>query len=241
MASLALLAVAVFLPAGEAYAQYTSPSYKVNEAFFGVGGELSDASANYQAKIALGELGIDHSSSANFQVYSGFNTTDRPLLEVAVTGGTFDFGQLSSTTVSAITTVFTVRNYLSSGYTVRLGGTPPKNSGTSYTLSNMSSSSASAPGTEQFGVNLAANTLTGPGTFGAVPAQVPDSTFGFGVANAGYNTTNLFKYVENDPFASSPKSSGTTQYTMSAIANISKTTPGGSYGTSLFVNVLPTF
>jgi hypothetical protein len=227
------------MPFSMVYAQYTSPSYKVDETFFGAGGELELNSAHYQAKVAAGELGVDHATSSNYQTYAGFNTTAKPLLEVYVTGGTFDLGLLSTTQVKAITAVFTVRSYLSSGYTVGLGGTSPKNSG--YALTNLTSASSSSPGTEQFGVNLAANTLTGPGSFGAVPSQVPDSTFGFGVANAAYNTTNLFKYVENDTIAHSNSSSGVTQYTLSAIANIAGSTPGGSYGTSLFVNVVPTF
>jgi hypothetical protein len=233
--------VLVCAPIGMASAQYVSPSYKVDETFFGAGGELSDISPNYQARVAAGELGIDHTSSANYQTYSGFNTTSEPVLEVAVTGGTFDFGVLSTAQVSAITTTFTVRNYLSSGYTVQIGGTAPKNNGSTYTMSNLTSATASSPGTEQFGVNLAANNLTGPGAFGSAPVQIPDTTFGFGVADSNYNTTNLFKYVENDTVAHSNSSSGVTQYTLSSIANISKTTPGGSYGTSLFVNVVPTF
>jgi hypothetical protein len=233
------LLVLIFAPVGMAYAQYTSPSYKVEETFFGAGGELELISPSYQAKVAAGELGIDNSASTNFQTYSGFNTTDKPVLEVFVTGGTYNLGVLSTTGVSAVSTVFTVRSYLSSGYTVRMGGGAPKNN--TYTLANLTSPTASSPGTEQFGINLAANNLSGPGAFGAVPAQIPDASFGFGTASSGYNTTNLFKYVEDDTIASSNKSSGVTQYTLSAIANISKTTPGGTYGTSLFVNVLPSF
>lgn len=228
-------------PTGLATAQYTSPNYKAEETFFGIGGELETISPNYQAKVALGELGIDHAEATNFQTYSGFNTTDRPILEVAVTGGTYDLGILNTTTASAITTVFTVRNYLSSGYSVRIGGGPPKNNGTSYTLNNLTSPTTSSPGSEQFGINLAANNLTGPGAFGAVPSQIPDVTFGFGAAASDYATSNQFKYVENDTIAGSNKSSGTTQYTLSAIANISGTTPAGNYGTSLFINVIPTF
>jgi hypothetical protein len=46
---------------------------------------------------------------------------------------------------------------------------------------------------------------------------------------AGYNTCGLFKYVKGDTIASSSKSSGETDYTISYIFNISPTTPGGTY------------
>jgi hypothetical protein len=242
-----LVLLLVFMPVGITFAQYASPNYKVEETFFGAGGELDASSASYQAKVAAGELGIDHSVSSNYQVYSGFNTTDRILLEVYVNGGVFDFGQLSTTEAKAITTTFTVRNYLSSGYIVKIGGTPPKNG--SHALCSMGIDSGclptvSTPGTEQFGINLAANNLpvpNGPGVFGANPTQVPDSTFGFGIANGDYGISNTFLYIQNSTIALSTKSSGVTQYTLSAIANINTKTPGGTYGTSLSVNAIPTF
>jgi hypothetical protein len=232
----------VFMPVGMVNAQYTSPSYKVEETFFGAGGELELTSPSYQAKVAAGELGLvqnGKSSSTNYQTYAGFNTTDRPTLELFVTGGAFDFGVLSTSQVKAITASFTVKSYLSSGYIVQIGGTAPKNNG--YAMTNMAAAAASSPGTEQFGINFTSNSLTGPGAFGADPVQDPDASFSFGVAESGYTTTNQFKYVENQQVAHSNSASGLTQYTMSAIANISGSTPGGSYGTSLFVNAIPTF
>jgi hypothetical protein len=235
--------IAIFLslifPVGISLAQYSSTNYQVQETFFGAGGNLDNQSANYQAKTSAGELGVGNISSPNFQAYAGFNTSDRILLEVVVNGGTFDFGTLSTTQASARSTTFTVRDYLSSGYTIQMLGTPPKNS--NYTLHNLTSPTASSPGTEQFGINLAANNLPDVGAFGAVPAQVPDNTFGFGYATTDYSTSNLFKYVEGDTIAQSDKSSGITLYTLSMMANISRTTSGGAFDTSLYVRAVPTF
>jgi len=90
-----------------------------------------------------------------------------------------------------------------------------------------STPTASSSGTEQFGINLVAN--TSPATFGSNPAQIPNSTFSFGQAASGYNTPNLYKYVNGDTVASSSSSSGETDYTISYIFNISSTTPGGTY------------
>jgi hypothetical protein len=85
----------------------------------------------------------------------------------------------------------------------------------------------SSVGTEQFGINLVANTA--PTTFGANPSQAPDASFSFGQAAAGYDTPNYFKYVTGDTIAYSNKSSGETDYTISYLFNVSNATPGGQY------------
>jgi hypothetical protein len=235
--------LAAFVMTGVSFAQYTSqyasPHYKVNETFFGSGGNLENSSAHYKAKTAAGELAVGSISSPNFQAHAGFNTTNTILMELNVFGGSFDMGVLDENQVKTQQTTFTVKDYLSTGYTVQVLGRPPSNSG--HELAAMSSPGSSSPGTEQFGLNLAANNLSGVGPFGASPAQVPDSTFGFGFAVSPYDTSNLFKYSEGDTVARSDKSSGITQYTISFISNISRVTPGGSYGGSLFVRVIPTY
>lgn len=233
-----LLLVLVF-PIGVSFAQYTSPNYQVDETFFGAGGNLQNQSANYQAKTAAGELGVGNVSSPRYQAYAGFNTTDRILLEVNVSGGVFDLGVLDTGQAHANTASFTVRDYLSDGYTVQITGHTPQNE--NYFLAPMSSAASSSPGTEQFGINLTTNNLSGIGPFGATPSQVPDNTFGFGYVDPPYDTSNLFKYVDGDTVAQSDRSSGVTQYTLSMMANVSRTTPGGAYGTSLFVRAVPVY
>lgn len=236
---LMIVLAASLLMNGVSFAEYTSPNYKVNETFFGAGGDLNNASAHYSAKTAAGEIGVGLSSSPNYQAYAGFNTTNTVLLELNVNGGTFDMGVLDQNQVKTQQATFSVKDYLSTGYTVQLVGRPPSNSG--HELTAMSTANASSPGTEQFGLNLTANNLSGVGPFGASPSQVPDSTFGFGYAPFPYNTANLFKFVEGDTVARSDKSSGETLFTVSFIANVSNVTPGGAYGGSLFVRVIPTY
>jgi hypothetical protein len=94
-------------------------------------------------------------------------------------------------------------------------------------MATPSSPTASAIGTEQFGMNLVAN--TSPVTFGADPVQVPDSTFSFATPGAGYGTQNQYKYVKGDTLAQSTKSSGETDFTVSYIFNIDKVTQAGTY------------
>jgi hypothetical protein len=221
------------------FAQSSSSNYKVEESFFGTGGELDASSSNYRAKQSAGELTVGNASSANYQFNAGFNTTDQPLLEFAVNGGTYDLGVLDATITGQAVASFTVRNYLSTGYVVIMNGAAPSTtSGAGHTLPGLSSPTGSSPGTEQFGVNLAANTNP---SIGSVPAQVPDSTFSFGSATTDYAGTNLFKFIDGNTIAFSPKSSGQTNYALSMIANVARNTPAGQYGGVLNLQVVPTF
>lgn len=221
--SLIIIGVLLLLP-GSALAVYTSPSYQANEVQFGVGSGLQ-SSASYQAQSSVGDLGVGNAKSSNFQTEAGFNTTATPFLEVFVASGSIDMGTLSTISTATATATFHVRDYLSSGYVVQSVSKPP-HYGT-HSIQPLLTPGASVAGTEQFGMNLAAN--TNPVTFGAMPAQVPDSTFGFGYATNGYELTNQFKYNQNDIIARSDKSSGETDFTISYIMNISNTTPGGTY------------
>lgn len=224
---------------GNAFAQQSSSTnYQVNEVYFGNGGELNACSASYCSKQAAGELAVGNAASNNYQMQAGFNTSDVPILEVAVTGGVFDLGILDTATTHTVQTSFTVRNYLSMGYVVRLRGSTPTNPSSGHVLAAMSTPAGASTGSEQFGVNLRANTSP---SVGADPQQLPDSTYSFGTPSTDYNTPNQFKFVDNDVIASSNKSSGQTQFTLSAIANIANRTPAGDYGGILSVIVVPTF
>lgn len=234
-----LVVAAVLLASAPVLAQQaSSTNYQVNEVFFGSGGDLQDCSTNYCAKTSAGELTVGNSSSSNYQIQGGFNTDRTPSLTFVVTAGTTDLGYLSVGSTKTATGTFTVKTYLASGYVVQTVGTPPMDNAPGHHLLNpLTTAAQSVAGQEQFGMNLVANT-TGcgaPTNFGANPSQVPDSTFSFGAAASGYNTCGFFQYNDGDVIASSAKSSGETDYTISYIFNISNTTPDGFY---TFNNVL---
>lgn len=234
-----VLAVLLVSSGAQVFAQSASTNYKVEESFFGTGGELDASSAQYKAQQSAGELAIGNAASANYQFQGGFNTSDTPVLEFAVNGGTYDLGILDPSITGAVAASFTVRSYLSSGYVVTVNGQPPNTSvGTPHTLTAMGSLAGSVPGTEQFGINLADNSNP---NIGASPAQLPDSSFGFGAAVSGYDTANMFKFINGDTIAFSTKSSGQTTYTLSVVANVARETPAGEYGGRLNVQVVPTF
>lgn len=220
-----ILALVAFMPI-HAYAEVvSSPNYTVDQTFFGAGGELDSSSSSYRARSSVGELGVGAYESDSYFAQAGFNTTDLPFIEFIVTADNIDLGVLTASSTETANGVFQVRAWQSGGYAVTTTADPPRNS--SYTMATPATPTASAQGTEQFGMNLVAN--TSPTTFGAVPQQVPDDTFSFGAAAAGYDTANLYKYVKGDTIASSAQSTSVTIYTLSYIFNISALTAGGTY------------
>lgn len=230
---------------GNAFAQQSqSTQYQVNEVFFGTGGELNACSTAYCSKQSAGELTVGNTESTNYQAQAGFNTDRTPYIETAlVSSGAIDLGVLTPTATQTGTVQFKVKAYLSSGYVVQIVGATPTNGGESL---NAMSNTTSQIGTEQFGLNLAANNVAtaSPTNFGADATQDPDfpaDPFGFGTVDTDYDTANTFNYTSGDIIANSVKSSSFTIYTLSYIANISDVTPGGTYYTAQSIVATATF
>ena len=206
-------------------AQSSSSNYQVNEVFFGSGGELNSCSTNFCSKQSAGETAVGNSASANYQSQAGFNTDRTPFIQFTVSNTNVALGTLTPNTTKTANSTFSVQAYLSHGYSVINASDPPVNN--SHTMNTLTIPGASTAGTEQFGINLVAN--TSPTTFGADPVRSPDNTFSFGLVSADYNTPNMYKYLKGDTIAYSTSSTSATNYTVSYIFNISDVTPGGSY------------
>ena len=230
IASLGLLLL-LGLPAIAMAAQSSSSNYQVNEVFFGSGGELNACSTSYCSKQSIGETSVGNTSSPNYQAQAGFNTNREPYLEFTVSNTNVDLGTLTATTTKTATSSFSVKSYLAHGYVVSNASDAPTNG--SYIMQTLSVPTSSQVGSEQFGINLVAN--TDPIIFGAYPSHTPDSTFSFGQVGLDYSNPDLYKYLKGDVVAMSAQSSSYTSYTISYIFNISHVTPGGSY---LFHHVL---
>jgi hypothetical protein len=229
----ALLGVLMLLVAHDVLAQGASTNFRIDESFVGPGGQLESNSTNYKTAPggqavgngAAGGAGGNESSSTNYGAKAGSQTTDDPSLTCSVSSSSISFGALSTGATATGTATFNVLNYTAYGYIVQIIGNTP-NSG-AHNLTAMSSNAASATGTEQFGINLVAN--TSPATFGANPVQVPSGSFSYGAAATNYNTANSYRYVSGETIASATKTSGETDYTISYIVNVATTTAGGSY------------
>jgi hypothetical protein len=207
--------------------QSKSNNYGVNEVFFGAGGDLDDCSSHYCAQSAVGETTIGNTKSSHYKAQGGFNTHRDPTLEFSVNGGTTNLGYLSTTNATMTTATFSVETYLASGYIVQAYGSPPIDDAPgNHVMNALTTPTASSLDTEQFGMNLAAN--TSPLTVGAAPVQVPTND-GFGAATANYDQPNKYLYNSGDTIASSSSSSGITDYTISYLFNIGPLTPDGQY------------
>lgn len=255
---LKLLFIAVLIvalaPNGIVWAQQSSSTnYKLDEQFFGTGGEVDASSSNYRSRQSSGALGVGNVSSTNYDSVLGNVTPDQPYLEMVVTGNAIDLGDLSSTTTSYGSPVggtcgcsFYVRTYLSSQYVViNASNTPPSTSQGYYLTPKSTLGAPSSSATvEEFGMNLVANTV--PGTFGANPVNQPDNSFADGYIASGYDTPNQYKFVAGDILARSAATAGNpaigeTDYTVSYIAKKKNTTAAGQYTLNHEIVVVATY
>jgi hypothetical protein len=197
-----------------------------------------DDAAIYKTNLTPTQIAQHYSSGTlGYQANAGFNTDRTEYLEFQVNSASVNLGTLTTGTTGTGTATFSVKSYLANGYQVVNASVPPKNG--SYTIAGLNSQAASSPGTEQFGINLASN--TSPATFGSDPIQVPSGTFSYGDAATGYDTPNVYRYVNGDVVAESSRSTGETDYTISYIMNISNATPGGTYTMSHVLVATSTF
>lgn len=236
------------------YAQYNSSSYRAEETYFGIGGNQDAASTNYRSSQSAGGLTIGDANSNSYRTGTSFLTPQEPFLEMTISGAPVDLGILAAGLAAYATSQggscncsFSVRTYLSSSYIVKTMSSPPVNE-SGHALAAKSTQGTSNVGTEEFGINLVAN--TSPGTFGADPINRPDSTFADGEAGSGLNsdyaTANQFKYAIGDTIAHSAKTSGKqaigqTDYTISYLANIGSLTRAGVYSMNQDIVVIATY
>lgn len=198
-----------------------SPSYRFDESSLGTDGLMQGSSTNYTVKSSTGDVAVGPTSSANFQSQASSNTSPDPTLSFSITNGNVDLGNFTVSAPATTTATFSVSNYTSYGYVVQIVGTPPTNG--NRVIAPLATLAASQTGTDQFGINLVANTAP------SVGSNPDNGQFGYGAANTNYNTPNQYRFVSGDTIASAPKSSGQTNYTISYIVNVGALTPGGRY------------
>ncbi|HSX08276.1 MAG TPA: hypothetical protein VLG11_05265 [Candidatus Saccharimonadales bacterium] len=206
----------------------SSASYQIQEDFVGGTGGAYAASATYQSIDSSGAAAVGNGSSSTYKTQSGATTTNDPNLSFSIGSGSVSLGTLTTASTGTATATFSVLNYTSYGYIVQMLGSTPSYAG--HNLTALSSGGSSTAGSEQFGINLVADTL--PAALigvSADPQQVPDSTYSNGTFGTGYGSANTYKYNSGDTIAQATQTSGQTNFTISYIANISATTPAGNY------------
>jgi hypothetical protein len=235
-----------------------SSNFSVVESEVGGNGDEAGASTNYNFQAtgdaggsSLGANFAGDSASANYQTSAGFNTHSEPTLTFNVTSSGVNLGVISSGTISSATATFNVIDYTSYGYTVTLVGSSPSNGGHQLTALTTDTDISLNTTIEQFGINLVANAHS-PSTVGANPAQdVSTGVFSYGVAGNGttgtygasrpYTIADKYRFNTGETIASSPKSSGQTDYTMTMAATAHPNTPAGHYSGNLTLVTVATY
>ncbi len=171
------------------------------------------------------------------------------------TSGSVSFQELFSPNYTSVaTSQMAASTNAVSGYQITLLG-PTLTSGTNSITAISTTPSTPTHGTDQFGMNLAANTTTtnaGCGTTyncGALPTPASDGVSYFALASANYNTADTYYFVPNttEVVATSGYPSGTTVgtdaqiYTSTYIVDVQGLTPAGTYTTTLTYICTPTF
>lgn len=237
----ALLLAVMFVVVGAGTALATtsqSPRFELSEPEFGAGSSLETCSGRYCAQASIGDIGggisAGGTSSATFT--GGLGAVEEPLLEVIVEPGVSNLGVLRTDSTAHRELVVKIRTYLSDGYIMQIVGDPPRYG--NHTLATPSSPVASAAGTEQFAMNVVANTAP---SVGANPEQFPSSEMSFGYVMPNYETANRFMYQSGAVVARSDTESGQTNYTITMIVNVAGSTPAGHFSGDYAAVVTPRF
>jgi hypothetical protein len=223
--------------------------------FCGASGSYSLNPSIDDGGATLGEFASGFSTNgSSYSTGTGFTTTAQPGLMVTVSGTPAVLGILNTVAANTAISTFTVRDYTSSGYVVQIIGATPTYAGHSLTAMTSpatcatSYGCASVPGSEQFGLNVVAN--TSPTSVGANPV-CQAAGFCFGVAGDGvtgtlgttrpYTVDGKYRYVSGETVASGPSSSGETDYTITFLANQGPTTVAGAYTGNLAIVATGTY
>lgn len=233
LALFGVLSVTTWVSTTGVYAQTSSSeNYQITESQFGNASSHESCSDQYCARVSIGD---DNQASSATSPEFGTIDYSEPMLAMIVEPGVSSLGDLSTERTGTKIMKVKIRNYESGGYMLQLVGTPPKYK--DHTLSTSAQSIEPMPGTEQFAINVVANTI--PQNVGADPVLQPSEGDGTSLVLPGYNTPNVFKYVNGDTLAISRENSGGADFTITMIVNISNATPAGVYAGDFAAVILP--
>jgi hypothetical protein len=147
------------------------------------------------------------------------------------TGSSVGLGSLTPSTTGTGTSQMGAATNAGSGYAVTVAGSTLTSG--ANTITAMGTSTTSSQGSEQFGMNLVANTTPSVG-------QNPDGA-GSATAATGYGTADNFKFTSGDTVASNAGADDFRRFTVSYMANVGNTTEPGTYQTTLTYVCTATF
>lgn len=146
-------------------------------------------------------------------------------------GDFVDLGQFSTVRASRGQTQMVAATNAQNGYTVRISG-QTMTSGNNI-IPSLDAPTPSAPGTNQFGINLRANTNP--------PGGADPSGPGGGSVQGNYNIPNRFMYISGDVVAANNNVEDFHKFTVNYLVNINSNQAPGVYNSSFTYTALGNF
>lgn len=213
-------------------AESQSSNYKIFADSFTSGGGNANSSNYYQFDTLGIQATGEEMRGLNYILDSGLTPQETPpYISFSLGGGTdIDLGTLSASSVAFGSHTMSVETNSRRGYSISYAGTALQHyTGYEFDSAGISSPAASSPGTEQFGLNAVANTNP------AVGAN-PSGGTGGGVETK-YAQQNQFAFQSGDIMGTGNTFTQDVTYTVSIIANIANSTPGGRYESNIVYTV----
>ncbi len=219
----------------------TSTNYTIDADVISTGGTQQATSTNYDLADTLGEGLIGNTTSTDsgnsdspYGLRAGFQELyPDGYVSFSVASATIDFGSITSGSTATGSHTMTIDTSAGGGFSITVTGDAPTK-GSEVIDAIGAVAAASSAGTEQFGINLVANTSP------AVGAN-PSGTAPIGSAASPYDTADQFAYQSGDTVAEANSSTNETVFTVSYIANVSSSTEAGDYSTTLTYSVTGNF
>ena len=218
----------LILTGGSVFARTESGNYIIWGDVFSGGGLENTNSTNYGLQDTIGEAAIlsATSTSSNYGIKAGFRELyPDQYLTFSVSATSVDLGIVVNNAASTDSHTMSIDTNATKGFAITVSGSTLTN-GANTVSAIGATAAASSPGTEQFGINLAANTSPSVGAN-------PSGTAPIGSAAGSYGTVNQFAYQSGNTVASASGDTSTTVFTVSYLANDSTGTEGGNYTTTL--------
>ena len=216
-----------FKPAG-ILADMSSATYPLFADVIGAGGLASSTSTNYLLRDTLAEpiIASATSTSDSYGIKAGFQELyPDQFITLSVGSSSVDLGALSNLSVKTASHTLIVDSNAVNGFTITLSGATLAK-GTDDINAIGATAASSTPGTEQFGINLAANTSPSVGVAASGSSPI--------AAVAGqYALANSFAFASGNTVASASSDINATTFTVSYLANIGSGTVFGTYTTIL--------
>ncbi len=234
--SLLILTLGFFSIPTNLLARMESTNYVIYADVFSAGGLATSSSDLYSLYETIGEAMILSATSTStlYGLKAGFQELyPDQYLTFTVADTQVELGALLASSVSSDTNTLVLSTNAGNGFSITVSGLT-LTSGANSISAIGAAAAASSAGTEQFGINLAANTSP------AVGAN-PSGTAPIGSAAGQYGTANQFAFSSGDTIASASGSVNQTTFTVTYIANISATTQNGTYTTTLTYSATANF